>query len=149
MSVSLVDNEYGMLFATPGRVIGVVKGEKDVDSEVIFELFPTSKAWEDVMMVDGTEVVKYFVADENLPGLVVEILVAKLIGPYGDTETLLDSVGRVFSLDCSNFVDTNGLEVNGLPWIDIERVFVGSEPDVVLVEVEVNLTVTFVGVGFV
>ena len=44
MSVSLVDNEYGMLFATPGRVIGVVKGEEVVDSEVIFELFPTSKA---------------------------------------------------------------------------------------------------------
>ena len=127
----------------------MVKGKESVDLEAITELVNTGTVWVDILMVDGTEGVKYFVSDENLPGLVVEILVAKLIGPDGDTEKLLDSVGRVFSLDGSNFVDTNGLEVNGLPWIDIERVFVGSEPDVVLVEVEVNLTVTFVGVGFV
>ena len=41
MSVSPVGNEYGMLFATPGRVIDAGKGEEAVDSEVIFELVNT------------------------------------------------------------------------------------------------------------
>ena len=81
--------------------------------------------------------------------LAVDILLAKLIGPDGKTKILLDAVGRVCSLDGSPLVDTNDLGVVGLPGIDIERVFVGSEPDVVLVEVEVNFTCTFVGVGFV
>ena len=40
MSVSPVGNEYSMLFAPPGRVTGLVKGEEVVDSEVIFELVP-------------------------------------------------------------------------------------------------------------
>ena len=100
-------------------------------------------------MVDGTEGVKYFVSDENLPGLVVEILVAKLIGPDGNTEKLLDAVGRVCSLDGSNLVDTDDLGVDGLPGIDIERVFVGNEPDNVLDEVKVAVKVESVGVGFV
>ena len=100
-------------------------------------------------MVDETGGVKYFVSIENLPVLVVEILVAKLIGQDGDTETLLNAVGRDCLLDGRNRVDADDLGVNGLPGIDIERVFVGSESDVVLDEVKVDLTVTFVGVGFV
>ena len=137
MSVSPVVKEYGMLFATPGRVIDVGKGDEAVDSELIFELVPTGTVWVDILMVDGTEGVKYFVSDENLPGLVVEILVAKLIGPDGNTEKLLDAVGRVCSLDGSNLVDTDDLGVDGLPGIDIERVFVEIEPDNVLDEVKV------------
>ena len=41
MSFSPVVKEYGMLFATPGRVIDVGKGDEAVDSEVIFELVNT------------------------------------------------------------------------------------------------------------
>ena len=100
-------------------------------------------------MVDEIEGVRYFASDEKLPGLVVEILVPKLIGPDGGTEKLLDAVRRACSLDGSNLVDKNNLGVDGLPGIDIERVFVGCESDVVLDEVKVDLTVTFVGVGFV
>ena len=99
-------------------------------------------------MVEGTEGLKYFLSAENLSVLVVDI-VAKLIGPDGKTEILLGAVGRVCSLDGSLLVDTDDLGVVGLPGIDIERVFVGSEPDAVLDEVKVNLKVAFVGVGFV
>ena len=81
--------------------------------------------------------------------LAVDILLAKLIGPDGKTKILLDAVGRVCSLDGSPLVDTNDLGVVGLPGIDIERVFVGSEPDAVLDEVKVNLKVACVGIGFV
>ena len=112
MSVSPVGNEYDMLFAMPGLVKCVVKGEEVIDSEVIFELVPTDTVWVDILMVDGTEGVKYFVPDENLPGLVVEILVANLIGPDGDTEKLLDAVGRVCSIDGSNLVETDALGVD-------------------------------------
>ena len=100
-------------------------------------------------MVEGTEGLKYFLSAENLSVLAVDILVAKLIGPDGKTEMLLDAVGRVCSLDGSNLVDTDDLGVDGLPGIDIERVFVGNEPDNVLDEVKVAVKVESVGVGLV
>ena len=101
------------------------------------------------MLVDGTEGVKYFVPDENLPVLVVDILVAKLIDPDGDTEKLLDAVGRVCLIDGSNLVDIDASGVDELPGMDIERAFVGTEPDDVLYEVKLTVKAEFVGVGFV
>ena len=138
-----------MLFETTGLINDVVKGEEAVNSEAILELVNTGMVWVDILMVDETGGVKYFVSKENFPVLVVEIFVAKLIGPDGDTETLLNAVGRGCLLDGRNRVDADDLGVDGLPGIDIERVFVGSESDVVLDEVEVNLKVSFVGVWFV
>ena len=138
-----------MLFETTGLINDVVKGEEAVNSEAILELVNTGMVWVNILMVDETRGVKYSVSDENLPVLVDEILVAKLIGQDGDTETLLNAVGRGFSLDGRNLVDADDLGVDGLPGIDIEGVFVGSESDVVLDEVKVNLKVSFVGVWFV
>ena len=92
---------------------------------------------------------KDFESKENLPKLVVERLVANVIGPDGDTEKLLDAVGRVCSIDGSNLVETDALGVDGLPGMDIKRVFVGTEPDDVLDEVKLTVKVEFVGVGFV
>ena len=100
-------------------------------------------------MVEGTEGLKYLLSAENLSVLAVDILVAKLIGPDGYIEKLLDEVGRVCLIDGSNIVDTDALRVDELPGMDIERVFVGTEPDDVLDEVKLTVKVEFVGVGFV
>ena len=101
------------------------------------------------MMFDGTEGVKDFISEENLPKLVVERLVAKLIGPDVGTEKPFGLVGRVCSLGGSNLVDTVALGVDALPEIDIERLFVGTELDDVSDEVKLTVTVEFFGVGFV
>ena len=101
------------------------------------------------MMVDGTEGVKDFISEENLPTLVVERLVGKLIGPDVGTEEPFNSVGRVCSLGGSNLVDTVALGVDALPEIDIERLFVGTELDDVSNEFKLSVTVEFFVVGFV
>ena len=92
---------------------------------------------------------KDFVSEENLSKLVVERCVAKLISQDGGTEKPFDFVGKVCSLGASNLVDSDTLEVDGLPGMDIERVFVGTEPDDVFDEVKRTVKVEFVGVGFV
>ena len=99
-------------------------------------------------MADGTEGGKDFVSEENLPKLVVERLAVKPSVPDGGTEKPFDSVGRVWYFEGSNLVDTDALRVDGIPGIDIERDFVGTEPDDVLDELKLTLKVEFVEVGF-